>query len=188
LVSEQGYKSKMKSKTKKGQLSLNDAPNIVLLIGLVFLVMATVAFIGQTLGDSIKDVSDTGTVINETGAFINTSGYTLDEASAFEFKDPSVTAAYNYTDGTLISASEYDLSDDGVLINATATTYDNVSVSYTYTYYEKTDAYNSTVDLNTEIEQNTSIAGIVLTISLVGIVLTVLIGIFVGFRKRRGGL
>jgi len=38
----------------------------------------------------------------------------------------------------------------------------------------------------TEIEDNTSIAGIVLTISLIGIVLTILIGIFYVARMRRG--
>jgi len=32
---------------KKGQLQLGDAPTVVLLVGLVFLVMATIAFIGE---------------------------------------------------------------------------------------------------------------------------------------------
>jgi uncharacterized protein (UPF0333 family) len=91
-------------KNKRGQLSLADAPTVVLLVGLVFLVMATIAFIGEKYGDAL-------------------------------------------TDGSV--------------------------------------AQNVTVDLNTEIANNTSIAGIVLTISLVGIVLTVLIGIFLVTRARR---
>jgi len=86
---------------KKGQLSLGDAPTVVLLVGLVFLVMATIAFIGEKYGDAL-------------------------------------------TDGSV--------------------------------------AQNVTDDLNTEIANNTSIAGIVLTISLVGIVLTILIGVFIGVR------
>ena len=86
---------------KKGQLSLGDAPTVVLLVGLVFLVMATIAFIGEKYQGS--------------------------------------------------------LTEDSV-------------------------AYSVTGDLQTEIGNNTSIAGIVLTISLVGIVLTVLIGVFVGVR------
>jgi uncharacterized protein (UPF0333 family) len=86
---------------RKGQLSLGDAPTVVLLVGLVFLVMATIAFIGEKYGDALT----TGSV-----------------------------------------------------------------------------AQNVTKDLNTEIGNNTSIAGIVLTISLVGIVLTILIGVFVGVR------
>jgi len=86
---------------KKAQLSLGDAPTVVLLVGLVFLVMATIAFIGEKYGDAL-------------------------------------------TDGSV--------------------------------------AQNVTDDLNTEIANNTSIAGIVLTISLVGIVLTILIGVFIGVR------
>ena len=89
---------------KKGQLGIADAPTVVLIVGLLFLVMATIAFIGEKYGDALT---------------------------------------------------------------------------------ENSTAHNVTKDLNTEISNNTSIAGIVLTISLVGIVLTVLIGIFVGFRARR---
>ena len=89
---------------KKGQLGIADAPTVVLIVGLLFLVMATIAFIGEKYGDALT---------------------------------------------------------------------------------ENSTAHNVTKDLNTEIANNTSIAGIVLTISLVGIVLTVLIGIFVGFRARR---
>ncbi len=89
-------------KSKRGQsLGIGDAPNVVLIIGLVFLTMATIAFISEKYGDA--------------------------------------------------------LTEDSI-------------------------AANVTDDLETEISDNTSIAGIVLTISLVGIVLTVLIGIFVGFR------
>ncbi|MFW6172892.1 MAG: hypothetical protein ACOC5T_04035 [Elusimicrobiota bacterium] len=95
----------MEKMNKKGQmgLSIGDAPNVVLIIGLVFLTMATIAFISEKYGDA--------------------------------------------------------LTEDSV-------------------------AANVTDDLEGEISDNTSIAGIVLTISLVGIVLTVLIGIFVGFRGR----
>ena len=86
---------------KKAQLSLGDAPTVVLLVGLVFLVMATIAFIGEKYQGSLTDYST---------------------------------------------------------------------------------AYNVTGDLQTEIGNNTSIAGIILTISLVGIVLTILIGVFIGVR------
>ena len=87
----------------KGQLTLGDAPTVVLLVGLVFLVMATIAFIGEKYGNALTDGST---------------------------------------------------------------------------------AQNVTNDLNTEIANNTSIAGIVLTISLVGIVLTVLMGVFLAVRTR----
>ena len=86
---------------KKAQLSLSDAPTVVLLVGLTFLVMATIAFIGE------------------------------------KYQDSMTTNSY---------------------------------------------AYNISGDLQQEIGDNTSIAGIVLTISLVGIVLTILIGVFMGVR------
>ena len=90
---------------KKGQLSLGDAPTVVLLVGLVFLVMATIAFIGEKYQDAMT---------------------------------------------------------------------------------ENSTAYNVTGDLQTELGNNTSIAGIVLTISLVGIVLSILIGVFMGVRGAGG--
>ena len=91
----------MRKISSKAQLSLGDAPTIVLLVGLVFLVMATIAFIGEKYGDALTDGST---------------------------------------------------------------------------------AQNLTADLNTELSNNSCIAGIVLTISLVGIVLSVLIGVFIGVR------
>ena len=109
---------------KKAQLSLGDAPTVVLLVGLVFLIMATIAFIGEKYGDSIA------------------SGVALSA-------DCNVTA-----NGAL---ANYNTTGCGT-------------------------AYEVTEDLNTEIANNTSIAGIVLTISLVGIVLTILIGVFIGVR------
>ena len=109
---------------KKGQLSLGDAPTVVLLVGLVFLVMATIAFIGEKYGSSIADSQNLTAICNHSG---------------------------NGGTGDL--------------------------------YVGCGAAYNATVDLQTEIGNNTSIAGIVLTISLVGIVLTILIGVFIGVRS-----
>ena len=90
---------------KKGQISLGDAPTVVMIVGFVFLIMATIAYVGSKYGAAL------------------TAGST---------------------------------------------------------------AQNVTNDLQTELKNNTSIAGIVLTISLVGIVLSVLIGIFLS--ARRGGM
>ena len=108
---------------KKAQLSLGDAPTVVLLVGLVFLVMATIAFVGEKYGDSMVAQQET-------------------------------TATCNTTSGIYTGCGA---------------------------------AYNVTTDLQTEIGNNTSIAGIILTISLVGIVLTVLIGVFVGVRGGTQG-
>ncbi len=92
-------------KQKKGQISLRDAPGVVMIVGFVFLMMATIAFISAQYGDALT----TGSI-----------------------------------------------------------------------------AANVTDSLERELLSNTSIAGIVLTISLVGIILSVLVGIFVA--SRRGGI
>ena len=89
---------------KRGQITLADAPSVVLIVGLIFLIMATMAYISEKYGDALT---------------------------------------------------------------------------------ENSTAYNVTQDLQTEIGDNTSIAGIILTISLVGIVLTVLIGVFLAMRQRQ---
>ena len=112
------------NKQKKAQLSLGDAPTVVLLVGLVFLIMATIAFIGEKYGDSIAAQQTLSATCNHSG---------------------------------------------------------NGGTGSVYTGCG--EAYNVTSDLQTEIGNNTSIAGIVLTISLVGIVLTILIGVFVGVRS-----
>lgn len=96
---------KLRSIGKKGQIGLADAPQVVMIVGFVFLIMATIAYVSEQYGDALT-----------------ANGH-----------------AANITD-----ALEEELSD------------------------------------------NTSIAGIVLTISLVGIVLSVLVGIFVA--SRRGGM
>lgn len=57
-----------------------------------------------------------------------------------------------------------------------------VSEKYGDALTENGTAANITDDLESELSDNTSIAGIVLTISLVGIVLSVLIGIFLQTR------
>ncbi len=92
-------------KSKKGQIGLGDAPQVVMIVGFIFLVMATIAYVGQKYGAAL------------------TPGST---------------------------------------------------------------AQNITEDMQTELKNNTSIAGIVLTISLVGIVLSVLVGIFLA--ARNGGM
>lgn len=89
---------------KKGQIGLGDAPSVVLIVGLIFLIMATIAYISYQYGQAL----------------------------------PASSVAQNVTTA-----------------------------------------------LNTQINNNTSIAGIVLTIALVGIVLSILIGVFALVGKRR---
>jgi len=170
-------------KSKKGQLSLGDAPNVVLIVGMVFLVMATIAFIANKYGAAIP--SDyTATSINESVTQVELAANTkLDNSSLCNAENFAIVTVYNATD-TLISAGNYSLTTaTGAFKNLTSSfSSGNWKVTYTTDYAGTACDVNA--DLETNISDNTSIAGIVLTISLVGIVLTVLIGIFVIARNR----
>jgi hypothetical protein len=176
----------MKNKNStKGQLTLGDAPSIVLIVGLVFLTMATVALVGDKFGSAMLSDEDV-TVTNESVAYVNQTNYTVHRASELGFTNFAVTQLYNVSSKTLIplaNITQYvttgKFKSADFLYNST-----NVTVTYTFTHTPETVAYNTTGDLQTEIDNNTSIAGIVLTISLVGIVLSILIGVFLGVSRR----
>jgi hypothetical protein len=171
-----------KINSKKGQLQISDAPGVVMIVGLVFLTMATVALISQKMGESML-VDTSASVTNETG-FLNSTGYTLAQASRLNADTFVITEVLNATDETSFLTGNVTVSATGLITNSSATTWDSILISYTYIYNPETVAYNTTGDLQTEISNNTSIAGIVLTISLVGIVLSILIGVFMGIQRR----
>ncbi|MFA6074080.1 MAG: hypothetical protein WC758_08235 [Candidatus Woesearchaeota archaeon] len=175
----------MERKRIKGQMGLGDAPTIVMIVGLVFLVMATMALIGEKYGNAL-DVDDTSaTAINESvnpvSAGVYLSAYNKENVAC-----GAITAIYNATNHVLISAGNY--TQTGCLLQNTTSDalYPRTGwkVNYPYTYSASTVASNVTGDLETEISNNTSIAGIVLTISLIGIVLTILIGVFMGMNRK----
>jgi hypothetical protein len=170
---------------KKAQTGISDAPSIVLIVGLVFLVMATIAFIGEKYGDAIDTDNVAASVANESPAWLNTTTYGLAARTKQNFASPVITQIINLSNGAAVGLGNASVSAAGVVRNATTAWPYTVNISYTYTYTTETISSNVTTDLNTEIANNTSIAGIVLTISLVGIVLTILIGVFLGLNTRR---
>jgi len=170
---------------KKAQLELGDAPSIILIVGLLFLVMATIAFIGEKFGNALDDDKSADVAVNEsvlkpTDAGVNLAANSLEDGAC-----GTITAVYNGTGGVPIIVGNYTQTGCSVVnstpVDDTAT---NWLFSYPYTYSKPTVSSNVTDDLNTEISNNTSIAGIVLTISLIGIVLTILIGVFFGLKVR----
>ncbi len=116
---------------KKAQMSLGDAPVIILLVGLVFLVMATMAFIGEKYENVIDTDNTAVTVVNETGGYINTTGYTLAQSGAKNFAGATIVQVINATSGAVITAGNYTLTNN-VLYNATAVNYPTVKVTYSY--------------------------------------------------------
>ncbi len=159
-------------KRKKAQLSLSDAPTVVLLVGLVFLVMATIAFIGQKYGDAFGSTQVADPITNEA---LTVPGFVA-SSSECNFGTFVVSSAHNSTGEV---TTDFTITNNGQIVN---TTEDAGAWTVNYTNTNGGTACQVTQDLNIEIANNTSIAGIVLTISLVGIVLTVLIGIFLVAR------
>lgn len=170
-------------KGRKGQVGLNDAPSIVIIIGLTFLVMATLAFIALKYGESFTS-DETATVSNETLTTVTETGELLTGRTACNFESLSVTLVKNATGGETISSGNYTVSTSGLISSKAGGKYNNSNWKVDYSYAYTGTACNVTNSLQTEISNNTSIAGIVLTISLVGIVLSVLVGVFVLARNK----
>ena len=168
---------------KKGQMGgLENAPAIVMIIGLVFLTLATIALIGEKYGDALDTDNTAGTTVNETVTPV-TAGVYLDANALENGNCGTITHVVNATNDIVISSGNYTQTSC-LLQNTTSEYTSGWLVSYPYTYSLQTVASNTTTALETEVSNNSSIAGIILTISLVGIVLTILIGVFVGMGRR----
>jgi hypothetical protein len=102
----------------------------------LILLMLVSALVVSSLASNIVLTESTlsGAVTNETGAYINETGYTLALATATSFASPVITALYNATDDTAFGVGNATVSATGVVTNATVTNWDDVLVSYTYTY------------------------------------------------------
>lgn len=177
-------------KNRKAQLELGNAPTVVLIVGLIFLTMATLAFMGEKYNNAIDTDNTAASATAEAVTQALISSAAGDPLSALDTKNGGscvITAVTNGTaGGILIRSGNYTEVTDCYVKNLT-NTFSTASwyVNYTYTYSRETVASNLTLDMNTELGNNSSIAGIILTISLVGIVLTILIGVFMGIKANR---
>lgn len=169
---------------KKGQLSLGDAPSVIMIVGLVFLLMATIAYISYQYQSGFG-APLSNTVTNETtSSTVTAAGVRLSGAGNCNFQSLSIGSVTNSTGAEIITAGNYTTTSNGIK-SITNGLYNGTIWNVTYTYSYAGSYCNVTNSLNTQIDNNTSIAGIVLTISLVGIVLTVLIGVFILVGRRR---
>jgi hypothetical protein len=180
-------------KNKKAQMNIGDAPAIVLIVGLIFLTMATVAVISDKYGNAIDTPNVAGVATAEAVTQTNLASATGASLNALNLKDGAncaITAVTNGSSGGgLIGAGNYTEITDCHIKNVTSTfVTSNWYVNYTYTYSRETVASNLTIDLNTELGNNSSIAGIVLTISLVGIILGILVVVFFRITRRSNRL
>jgi len=153
------------------------------LLGVLYLV------IFGNLSGNLGWTAESVTITNESGAYINLTGYTLDGASDTGAASFTITSAWNYTNGSLIIASNYAVSSVGVLSNATATSWGDVNLTYTYTR-------DSTSNIQSEQTISNLTGGVVTFFSFSGTLftltaITLLIGIIlvvIGLVKSgRGG-
>lgn len=77
------------------------------------------------------NVTQTITIINETG-FANSTGYTLAYTNIARTSTPVLTQLINRTSQTIIGLGNATVSSTGIVTNATATVWNNLSITYTY--------------------------------------------------------
>jgi len=165
-----------KKQSKKG-MNLGDLYPVILTIALVAILLAIVLFVMQSFQETVP--TESVSVTNETGAYINSTGYTVDKADECEFQNFQVTEARNASDGTVISDTEYTVdSDAGTIFNATATTYPDVNLDYTYDYGG--DSCDALDDISGDFQDFVPWIGVILLVIAAAIVLGIVIRSFAG--------
>jgi len=179
-------KSILNSK-KKGQLQIGDAPGVVMIVLFLFMILGTSAYILEKYGESFGS-DETASIVNETYAQSDLGSIPVDSYYLCNFDNFVVTAIWNDSD-ILIDSGNYTYNSSGIIMNITGEfdttngTTDGWNVSYAYTWGGSACDVNE--DLLGEVEDNVSIAGMILTIALIGIVLSILIGLFYVFTGGR---
>ena len=182
---------KSKRNSKKAQMQLGDGPAFILLIGFIFIVMATVAYVAAKYQDSF-DLKDTE-VVNETMSAITEVPVAVALRSSCNFASMAVSACINQTGigegghNETIGSGNYtvDASRGTIAFTGDDISFNNSQRNCTYTFKFSDTECNVTEELASEILDNTSMVGMIITIGLIGIVLGVLLGVFAS-RNVRG--
>ena len=149
----------------------------VVIIGIVLVVGI---YVTDLIGDTVKDTNTAASIINETGAYADTAGYTLALATAEDFASPVLTAAWNATDdgagsyNLSIALTDFAVSSDGVVTNATVREYSSVSLSYTYSYTATNDVSDAASDVVDALATGTSWISILVVVGFAVLILTML--------------
>jgi len=166
---------------KKGQIG--NLQGIITVLAVVGILIGAGFFIFEKFQDQMDNYS--ATVENETGGYINSTGYTLDESDTTGFNSLEVTEVRNATDGTTIASGNYTVSDEGVITNATATTYADVNVDYNYEYGR--NGYQGMSQTITAMLTVPNLLGLVVLIAVIGIILAVVFNVIPGRGSNRIG-
>ncbi len=140
------FEHKMRFKNKNnGVAGLTILLSLVTMLFVIGLLVMIFSLMGGELRSATFD-DTTVTVTNETNIFVNTTGDTLSGASALNAGSFVITAVWDEDSGAYnvtVPTANVSVSSAGVVTNGTATTYDDVSLSYTYHY----DAENTATEV-----------------------------------------
>ena len=126
---------------KKAQIASN---TVIGILAIIFTLIIVFVMLQQISGAGLfSAVTTSQQVVNESGHFLNTTGSSLSLVNATN-SGYTATAVYNFTSGALLPAANYSLSAAGVLTNGTPTTYNNVSITYSYLFQATGSAERST--------------------------------------------
>ncbi len=157
-----------------------------LLLGVLFGMMIMTFIFGQLGNTSVID-NEVGTVNNLTGAWINETVYTIPEASDANFAGGfSVTSALNTTDNSTILSGNYTVNAAaGTIVNATATNWDDVTLTYTWNYKPDTKLASESAqnDSLQAITSYTSQSDTQFSTVAIAVTLVILIAVFLLFWK-----
>jgi len=112
-------------------------------------------------------------VTNETGAWLNATTYTVDSSTATSFSGLSIVSAINTTDNSSIGIGNFTVSGAG-FTNATATTWDSIWVTYSYTYDADSATSNASGDLVISLSGGSAWITILVVVGFATIVLGML--------------
>jgi len=161
-------------KDNKGVFGLTAVQAFFAIIFGIALLAYVIVIIMGTLGGTGILSQLSGSINNETGAWINATSYTVEQSDSSGFAGLTITALYNATDDTEIALGNVTTSATGIT-NASTTNWDDVLVSYTYTYNS-----NQQDDLDTILEEtSTGVSGFFSSISPIYAILAVLVIILV---------
>ncbi len=159
-------------KGKKGQLA--GLQGVIATLLVVAVVIAAGFFVLQEFfeQDEFSDTSGSATLELVTKTQY-VAGHDLDGASKSGANSFSITQVKNKTDGTVIAAGNYTVTDDGTFTNTSADMPYDWNVSYSYLYGEASwEGMNNTLDAMSTIPSLLPL--IIIIILLVGVVLAVL--------------
>ena len=176
---------------KKGQTSAGLITGLVMgIAGLVIGVIVALVIVSTLTSSGILASVDNA-VSNESG-HLNITTYTLAGAAASgNPRDYSITNVWNIS--TLLLSGNYSVSSVGVMTNASATDFHNVTITYTYITdgVEEASVDRMSTNFTAGIDEVSSKLPTVLLIAAIILILgilAVLVGVWQRMKLGQGGL